>query len=931
MPPGGGTNLGTAHGTVSINGAPALAALAALRRSSASTVGALNTNARAFQQVGAGLAGVGLVIAYGFKVAIDKAAQLDKRLSYTNAIMNTTTENAEKIRKKVIQLGQDSAYTANEVADGFTELAKAGASTEQLLGGVGDAMITLGQSADIALDDAAKALVSISATYGLQANQASHIADVIQGAANAAIIEVSDMAVSFKYAGGVAAQLGVSLEDTATSISILGNAGIKGSTAGTSLRRILLQLTPRTLKAAAAMKDLGILTKEGSNQFYDAKGNAKSLSDIFQLLQDKTKDLTAEQRQEAFATIFGDRAINSALALSKAGAKGFEEYSKAIAKTSAAEIAAKRLDNLAGAIEILKGTLDSAFIAAGTPAQKPVTELVRAITKLVNVFNHLPGPVQQFLVFALLAVGVLSLLAGGFLLTVGVMFRAGALFIQLAQVFRIVAFNLRILTYGMRAFTLSLLTNPVFLIIAAVILLAVGFYLLWKRSEKFREAVKSLGRAFAVAWKWIVDFAKKLPGYLAKAFQKTVEWIKKNWDLLVPILIGPIGLLVIAFKRFHKQIFGFFKDIGKTVGNAFKSAGSAIASFAKTIAKWVAGVAVAAFQKFIWFLQNLPKLVGFALGFVIGRILKWGAELVALAIIFGYKFIRAYLQFLISLPGRVWGILKAVLKAVFSFGFSFVREGNKIGFNFIVNLFKFLLQLPGRLASLIATVTTKIIQFGIWFVTKALQLGWAFVQALFTFLLKLPGRIVSLFSTVVQKVLSFYSALFSAAWKLGKAIFDGLWGAISGIPGLIKDVFLKAVSAITNLVSSAWDAGKKFAGGLWHGFKNGLGIKSPSFIEKSMVAIGDQGEATIGHLGKQVRTLQRLGSGLPNVTMGSSVSGVAASTRGASKGMPAYDDRVAASTGRTVVIEKLEVNNPRKERASDSLQHQVEKLVVIGV
>src|SRR6478735_8947028 len=258
-----GDDLGTARGRVEIDTTGALASLALLRSESASSVGALNTVGRSAQNMGAGIAGFGAAIVSGFAVAIEKTAELDQKLSYIRGITGLTDDQMQKLRQTTIKLGQDSAYTAAQVADGFTELAKGGASVDEIIGGVGEAMITLGQSSDISLDKAATALIAISETFNLLPKDAAHIADILQGGANASIISVEALGVTMKYVGAVSNSLGISMEDTATAIALLGNAGIRGSTAGTSLRRILLQLTPRTEKAADAMKELGIITADG--------------------------------------------------------------------------------------------------------------------------------------------------------------------------------------------------------------------------------------------------------------------------------------------------------------------------------------------------------------------------------------------------------------------------------------------------------------------------------------------------------------------------------------------------------------------------------------------------------------------------------------------------------------------------------------------
>lgn len=919
------TDLGTAHGNVVINAAPALAALAALRRENASTIGAMNTTGRAAQTAGAGLIGMGALIVAGFSAAVKKSAELEKKLSYISGITNITAGEMDKLREKVIQLGQDSAYTAGEVADGFTELAKAGATTEQMIGGMGDAMITLGQAADIPLDKAATALVSISSTFGLAASESSRIADIMSGAANASIISVEDMAVSFKYAGGVAANLGVSLEDTATAIALLGNAGIKGSTAGTSLRRIFLQLTPRTKKAADVMKELGLITKDGANQFYDAQGKAKKLSDVVQILHDSLKGLNPEQQQKALATIFGDRAINSAIALSKGGAAAFNEMNDALGRSSAADVAAKRLDNLSGAIEILKGTIDSALIRAGAPAQKPLQRIVQLITKIVNVFNNLPGPVQQAIVYFLLAFAAITLLAGGFLMTFGTILRAGAVMKQLGDAFRVFGPLVRQVITLIRLLSVALLTSPIFWIIVAVVALAVGFYLLYKRSETFRKGVQAVGKALEKAFHAVINWFKDFPKHMedawnatkrffskigsaikdafVDAFNAVIGWVKDNWDILLLLISGPIGLAVIIVRRFGDDIVNFFKGIGKRV------------------AGWASGI----WDKFMGDAKSIPEAIGYWLGFALGKIVRFFIDAGKAAWNGAQTVFWAIIHFFTALPGTIWGWLKSAWNAISTFFVDAYHSAVSGGGNFLSAVGSFFSQLPGRIKNFLVSAYHAVVSWAGSMLSKAREMGSNFLSAVGSFFSQLPGRVMGWITGAYHAVTGFIGRFFSAGRDIGSSIVNGITGFITGLPGTVMGIIGRVIDAFKGMVSKAFNAAKDFAGGLWNGFKDGLGINSPSFIEKQMFQIQDEGENTIGALGKQVRTLQRLGATVPSVAPSSALTGSAAAVRTSFSAPSARrDDSTGEGDGSFVFAPTI--NNPKKERASTTVHREMQKV-----
>lgn len=832
-------DLGSAHGSVVINAAQALATLAALRRSSAATVGTLNTVGRASITAGTGVAAVGVGIGAVFALAVKKSAEIEKKISYIKGITGIQGKEVDVLREKIIQLGQDSAYTAGEVADGFTELTKAGATTQQLIGGVGDAMITLGQSADISLTDAATALVSISSTFGIAAKDASHIADTLQGAANASIISVEDMAVSFKYAGGVAANLGLSLEDTATAISILGNAGIKGSTAGTSLRRIFLQLTPRTDKAADAMKKLGIITKDGTNRFYDAEGNAKDLSKITEILRTSTEGLTAEMKQKALATIFGDRAINSAIALSKGGSKAFDKMQKTIGNVKAADVAAERLNNLAGKWEILKGTIDSALIRAGAPAQKPLMEIVTLITKLINAFNGLSPSTQAMIVRFALITGAVFLLVGGFLIIVGTIFRAAAVFMQLANVIKIVSMQMKLFIAIQRAANGAMLFSPITLIIVALVALVLAFIYAYKHSERFRKIVdkvagvlknaaqvvwqfiKAIPDAVSKAWTATVNFFKMIYDAVVGFIQSAISFIKTNWYLILAIFGGPLTLALALFYKFHDQII-------------------AVAG------KVVTGV--------INFLKALPARIGFLLGFIIGLAIRFQIQFYTWMIQTAIKVVRGVISFFRQLPGRIWGIFVAI-------------------FNFAIRFYTFM-------------------------ITKAIAIGRGFVNGLINFFKQLPGRIWNIIIFVMQKLDQFRQNAIAKAGAIATGFKNGVIDGIKALPGLVSGVLGNVIQAFKDVITQGFNAAKDFAGGLWRGFKKGLFGSPRTKIEYAVEDMTDTVDRETNSLRKQVKTLQRLGGYLPNVDAAMSTSGRSVSSLPGRDARPS----VTASGDRTMTV-----------------------------
>jgi cell wall-associated NlpC family hydrolase len=385
-------------------------------------------------KVGSLAIGGGLVAGLGG--AVTAAAGFEKTMSAVGAVSGATAAEMKALSSTALQIGKDTQFGAAEAAAGIEELVKAGVSIEDVLGGAAAAAADLAAASGTDLATAAEIASGAMNNFGKTGADMANVANTITGAVNASAIDINDFKFSMAAVGAVANTVGVSMEDTATAIALLGQAGIKGSDAGTSLKTMLLSLQPTTVKqseefarlgltvtntsrvmeelikrgvdpAVAALEDneqqlfklitgwngVGKVTKEQqatweaaqkslglvSNSFFTAEGKAKSLAEISGVLQDATKGMTDQQKLASLELLFGTDAIRAAAVMAKEGAAGFGEMTDAMAKQGDAQrIARERLNNLSGSLEQLKGSLETAAITVGlalTPALKGLTDL----------------------------------------------------------------------------------------------------------------------------------------------------------------------------------------------------------------------------------------------------------------------------------------------------------------------------------------------------------------------------------------------------------------------------------------------------------------------------------------------------------------------------------------------------------------------------
>lgn len=490
----------------------------------------------AADRLGTGFTRAGLVVAAGVGIAIKVTADFEKRLSGIAAVSGATGAQMEQLRQKALQLGRDTAFSASDAASAMEELAKAGVALPDILNGAADATVALAAAGGIDLPQAATIAANAMNQFQLSAQNLPTVANLIAGAANASAIDVGDFGQSLAQVGAVAHSAGIPFAETAVAIAELGQAGVKGSDAGTSLKQALIQLANPTKQARDLMQQIGF-------NAYDSQGRLKSLADISQNLQTSLQNLSPQARQAALSIIFGSDAARVGAIFAQQGATGFNNMAQAMFKVKAADVAKKRMDNLNGSIEQLKGSLETAMIQFGESRQGPLIQFINTLTSLINKFSSLPGSTQQAIGATVAAMGGLAL-AGGILIKTTRYVQELIKVLEALRVIKGIQATFGALATGLDLVNLSLLrfaANPIVLIIAAIIvaiaLLVIGVIELWKHSETFRKivtgafnaflvAVKAVAAVFVAIWHGIVAGFNAIIG----ALRSTAGFWNAIWD-----------------------------------------------------------------------------------------------------------------------------------------------------------------------------------------------------------------------------------------------------------------------------------------------------------------------------------------------------------------------------------------------------------------
>lgn len=335
--------------------------------------------------VGVGLRALGN-FAGAIGESIGKASDMQQRIADITAVMGLAKNQIAPVSDLIQNLGLDPKLKvdANQAADAIEMLAKNGLSMDQILGGAARQTVLLANATGGDFSTAANIATDVMSLWNIKADQMKRAVDGISGVTIKSKFSIDDYRLAIAQAGGVAATVGVGFEDFNTIIAAISPSFASGSDAGTSFKTMLQRLIPQSKDAEELMTQLGLITADGSNQFFDAAGNLKSMSQIVGILNRSFANLTSEQRTNAFTTIFGTDAMRAASAMAGISQEQFDALRKSISDVDSEKQAAVRMDTLSGSMEILQGIIDSLKISIGGKFLPVFKDMVDAIAKFLT-------------------------------------------------------------------------------------------------------------------------------------------------------------------------------------------------------------------------------------------------------------------------------------------------------------------------------------------------------------------------------------------------------------------------------------------------------------------------------------------------------------------------------------------------------------------
>jgi len=341
----------------------------------------------------------------GFGISILKiAAEFEKSMNTVQILTGATAEEFEKLRNQAKDLGRTTMFSASQAADAMGFLARAGFDVNQIYGAM-PATLDLAAASGQDLATTADQMSNIMNVFKMRAEDAGKAADIIAETASSTNTNVTELAEAMSYAGGVAHDYGLSLEETSAILGLMASAGIKSTRAGTALRGGLARLAKPTGEAQRTLKKLGITITDDS-------GRLRNLADILSDMNSAGADATD------MLNIFGRIAATGMTAAMKEAGPVMDElvYKLEHSAGAAAEQAAVQTKGLAGEIKNLKSAWEGLSIAiADAGLLKNVTNLIKELTiKLRELAETDPEGLKAATNFllALAALGPLTWIVG---------------------------------------------------------------------------------------------------------------------------------------------------------------------------------------------------------------------------------------------------------------------------------------------------------------------------------------------------------------------------------------------------------------------------------------------------------------------------------------------------------------------------------------
>lgn len=747
---------------------------------------ALGLTAKAVGSVSAGLsAGAIASVKFGsnFEAAMSGVAAT---MGMTSTEINNGSADYERLKQAAKDAGATTKFSASQAAEALNYMALAGYDVDESIATL-PTVLNLAAAGGMDLATASDMVTDSMSALGDMAGTADSFVDKMAKTSQKSNTSVAQLGEAILTVGGTAKSMAGGVDEMNTVLGILADNGIKGAEGGTALRNMILSLSAPTDTASAKMEELGL-------SVFDAEGKMRPMNDVFNDLNDILSTMTEGEQTQVLNTIFNKVDLKSVNALLANSGERFDELSGYIADCdgAAANMADTMNNNLQGSVTILQSALEGLGIAVYEQMEEPLKEAVAVGNGYIDELST-----------ALKENGPDGLVAALGQILADIALRAAEFAPQLIEL----AVQL------IKELAQGIIDNLPELMdaageIADAILDGIGdlcpaldpvidaIKTLADNMDILTPIVVSLTAAF-VAWKIAISIVELINGVKAAMegltlAEKAAELAQKLLNatmlanpfvLIVTLIAGLVAAFIYFWntsESFREFWIGLWENIKEAASNALDAVVTffteTIPNFIQSIVDWfnelperltewgenvyetVTTAVQNAIESAVQFFSELPNKIAYCLGFCIGKIIKFGIDIVNWAITELPKFVDSVIKFFAELPGKAWKWLANAISKVSEFGSNLIKKGKEAGLNFVKSLVDFIKTAPNKILMWLLKTIDNVMQFKEKMVRKAVEAGKGFVDKLIDGVKSLPDQMQT----------------------IGKNIVDGIWKGISG-------------------------------------------------------------------------------------------------------------------------------------------------------
>lgn len=747
---------------------------------------ALGLTAKAVGSVSAGLsAGAIASVKFGsnFEAAMSGVAAT---MGMTSTEINNGSADYERLKQAAKDAGATTKFSASQAAEALNYMALAGYDVDESIATL-PTVLNLAAAGGMDLATASDMVTDSMSALGDMAGTADSFVDKMAKTSQKSNTSVAQLGEAILTVGGTAKSMAGGVDEMNTVLGILADNGIKSAEGGTALRNMILSLSAPTDTASAKMEELGL-------SVFDAEDKMRPMNDVFNDLNDILSTMTEGEQTQVLNTIFNKVDLKSVNALLANSGERFDELSGYIANCdgAAANMADTMNNNLQGSVTILQSALEGLGIAVYEQMEEPLKEAVKVGNGYIDELST-----------ALKENGSDGLVSALGQILADIALRAAEFAPQLIEL----AVQL------IKELAQGIIDNLPELMdaagkIADAILDGIGdlcpaldpvidaIKTLADNMDILTPIVVSLTAAF-VAWKIAISIVELINGVKAAMegltlAEKAAELAQKLLNatmlanpfvLIVTLIAGLVAAFIYFWntsESFREFWIGLWENIKEAASNALDAVVTffteTIPNFIQSIVDWfnelperltewgenvyetVTTAVQNTIESAVQFFSELPNKIAYCLGFCIGKIIKFGIDIVNWAITELPKFVDSVIKFFAELPRKAWKWLANAISKVSEFGSNLIKKGKGAGLNFVKSLVDFIKTAPNRILMWLLKTIDNVMQFKEKMVRKAVEAGKGFVDKLIDGVKSLPDQMQT----------------------IGKNIVDGIWKGISG-------------------------------------------------------------------------------------------------------------------------------------------------------